>query len=148
MSAPAQPTDSKSASLLQPTSEEAPPIYSETSGSTIVVGDGNVFSDIPRPGAMNYGPGNRQSYVPRAERKGTWNFSLFDCFSDPGASRAPPSTPLLSLMVTLELLANPSPAQLPRLAAAHVSPTGKPATAFTPQAPTRPSSLLPVSATA
>jgi len=87
MSAPAHPTDSKSASLLQPAGEEAPPVYSEASSdSPIVIGDGNVFSDIPRPGAMNYGPGNRQSYVPRAERKGTWNFGLFDCFSDPGAT--------------------------------------------------------------
>jgi len=92
MSAPAHPTDSKSASLLQPAGEEAPPVYSEASSdSPIVIGDGNVFSDIPRPGAMNYGPGNRQSYIPRAERKGTWNFGLFDCFSDPGASNAPPS---------------------------------------------------------
>ena len=141
MSTPAYPTDSKSASLLQPASEEAPPVYSETSGSAIVVGDGNVFSDIPRPGAMNYGPDNRQSYVPRAERKGTWSFGLFDCFSDPGASKAPVES-------LTEPVTNSSPPQLPKHAAAPAFPTAKPATVSTPQAPMHRSSLPPVSATA
>jgi hypothetical protein len=93
MSAPAKATDSKNAALLEQASEEAPPCYSETSSTPLVVGDGNVFSDLPRPG-MTYGGGQREAYVPRAERKGTWTFGLFDCFRDPGASTTPCSSSL------------------------------------------------------
>jgi Cys-rich protein (TIGR01571 family) len=85
MTAPTKPTDNKNAALLQKDEQEAPPSYSETSGSTIVIGDGNAFSDIPRPG-MTYGPGRSEAYVPRAERKGTWSFGFFNCLSDPGAA--------------------------------------------------------------
>jgi hypothetical protein len=94
MSVPAKATDSKNAALLeQQTSEEAPPSYSETSTATssappLVIGDGNVFSDLPRPG-MTYGRGQREDYISRSERKGTWTFGLFDCFRDPTASNSP-----------------------------------------------------------
>jgi len=96
MSLPADATDSKTAHLLQNEEQqpvEAPPSYA--AASKPVIGDGNVFSDIPRPG-MSYSADHRQAYIPRSERKGTWSFGLFSCFSDPAAS---PSSLLQSPLI-------------------------------------------------
>ena len=76
------PSDSKTASLRTSDQEEAPPSYTETSAPK-VIGDGNVFSDMPRPGSMSYAPpATRSAYVPRAERPGSWSFGMFSCFGD------------------------------------------------------------------
>ncbi|KAF8540060.1 PLAC8 family-domain-containing protein [Trichophaea hybrida] len=108
MSIPAAATDSKTAHLLQDEEQqptEAPPSYAAAS-SKPVVGDGNVFSDIPRPG-MSYGPEHRQTYIPRAERKGTWSFGLFSCFSDPSATVKACCCPCISYGQTRHRLYNP-----------------------------------------
>lgn len=61
-----------------------PPSYSDATGtsSSTAYGDGNVFTDLPRP-TMAYSAARREPYQPR--RKG-WSFGFFDCFRDPGAS--------------------------------------------------------------
>ncbi|KAI5778719.1 PLAC8 family-domain-containing protein [Geopyxis carbonaria] len=86
MSAPSDPTDSKSAPLLagEDAPVDAPPSYTPSSAGDAakpVFGDGNVYSDLPRPGAMRYSAAARQAYTPRAERPG-WRFGMFSCLGD------------------------------------------------------------------
>lgn len=61
-----------------------PPSYSDATATTSATayGDGNVFTDLPRP-TMAYSTARREAYQPR--RKG-WSTGFFDCFRDPGAS--------------------------------------------------------------
>ncbi|CCX07782.1 PLAC8 family-domain-containing protein [Pyronema domesticum] len=114
-SIPAAATDSKTAHLLQeeePAPIEAPPSYADSSKpAPPVIGDGNVFSDLPRPGmtrpGMTYGPGQAQVYIPR-DRKGTWSFGLFSCFSDPAAAIKACFCPCVSYGQTRHRLHNPN----------------------------------------
>jgi len=110
MSVPAASTDNKSASLLVQedveVAAEAPPSYTETPGSNKVMGDGNVYSDLPRPG-MTYAAGQAQTYVPRAERK-SWTVGFFDCFSDPGSCAKAFCCPCVSYGQTRHRLHSPN----------------------------------------
>lgn len=120
MSVPAPASDSKSAHLLAPDGAgevDAPPSYAAsaaTSKPPLVVGDGNVFSDLPRPGmTMNYGPGQQQPYEPSARRggasgRGTWTNSLFACFSDTGATAKACCCPCVSYGQTRHRMHHPN----------------------------------------
>jgi hypothetical protein len=143
-SIPAAATDSKTAHLLQeeePAPVEAPPSYVDSSKpAPPVIGDGNVFSDLPRPGmtrpGMTYGPGQAQAYIPR-DRKGTWSFGLFSCFSDPAAG-------MLSSLTSSNLANTPQPLKLVSVPA---FPTDRLVTVCTTRTARLPSSLLHVSDT-
>ena len=119
MSVPAPASDSKSAHLLAPDEAgevEAPPSYAASAAAPkapAVIGDGNVFSDLPRPGmSMNYGPGQQQPYESWARRSGngtgTWSNSLFACFGDMGATAKACCCPCVSYGQTRHRLHHPN----------------------------------------
>lgn len=68
-----------------------PPSYSDATAtsSATAYGDGNVFTDLPRP-TMAYSTARREAYQPR--KKG-WTVGFFDCFRDPTASTSSPPNP-------------------------------------------------------
>jgi hypothetical protein len=77
-------TDIKKTPLLSDQEDvvvAAPPSYS-ASATSPTVGDGNIFSDFPRPGQMDYSRAAPEPYVARADR-GNWTTSILGCFSQP-----------------------------------------------------------------
>lgn len=124
-----------------------PPSYTDATSATsssTPYGDGNVFTDLPRP-TMNYSAARREPYQPR--KKG-WSYGFFDCLRDPVSSTFTPKiapisfpkllVPVFKLLITYE--------QLPKPCSAPVSPTPKPATVSTP--PTLPLQCSPLLASA
>ena len=86
-------TDIKKQPLLTPEERDedlavAPPSYADSASAPTTYGDGNVFSDLPRPGQMTYRAGQTEPYISRVERS-TWSTSLLGCFSEPVGCTSP-----------------------------------------------------------
>ena len=79
--------DSKKQPLLSEEEAPAPPSYAASAASP-TVGDGNIFSDLPRPGQMDYRAGQAEPYTSRAERS-DWSSSILGCFSEPTSCTFP-----------------------------------------------------------
>ncbi|KAH0613914.1 uncharacterized protein H6S33_005800 [Morchella sextelata] len=84
-----------------------PPSYTDATSATsssTPYGDGNVFTDLPRP-TMTYSAARREPYQPR--RKG-WSYGFFDCLRDPASTAKAVFCPCVSYAQTRHRLHSPN----------------------------------------